>query len=68
MEHGQPFKIMIADDDYEDREFLKFLFDKNEKFEIIGCFNSATEVIEEIMVHNNIPDILMMDLHMLLTS
>lgn len=63
MNHGV-LKIMLVDDDKEDREFLHFLFSKNAKFEIVGCFDSAEKIIEEITVHKNIPDLLMMDLYM----
>ena len=63
MNHGV-LKIMLVDDDKEDREFLHFLFSKNAKFEIVGCFDSAERIIEEITINKNIPDLLMMDLYM----
>jgi CheY-like chemotaxis protein len=59
-----PLKIMIADDDCDDRELLNFLISKNPNFEIIGCVNQGTDVIEEIITKGNVPDILLIDLYM----
>lgn len=59
---------MIADDDFDDRELLKFLFNQNEKFELIGCYNLGTEVINEILSKKNIPDILVIDMYMPMIS
>ena len=56
--------IIIADDDEDDRELLKFLFNQNEKFEVVGCFDSGIDAIKEIMVNKNIPDILIIDMYM----
>lgn len=64
METGKTIKIMIADDDEDDRELLKFLFNQNEKFELIGCFESGIEAVKEIIVKNNIPDVLLIDMYM----
>ena len=64
MELDRPLTITIADDDEDDRELLKFLFNQNEKFELIGCFDSGVEVVKEIMVKKNIPDILLIDMYM----
>lgn len=55
---------MVADDDEDDRELLKFLFNQNEKFELIGCFESGVETVKEILVKKNIPDILLIDMYM----
>lgn len=64
MEADKPLTIMIADDDEDDRELLKFLFNQNDRFELIGCFDSGIESIKEIMVRKNIPDILLIDMYM----
>jgi FixJ family two-component response regulator len=64
MEKNKPLKIMIADDDADDREALCFLFEKNEKFKIVECFESGIDTIKEIMVKKNIPDILLIDMYM----
>lgn len=56
-------KIFIADDDADDREFLKFLFENNDQFEIQGCFESGAQIISEI-TKGNIPDILLIDMYM----
>lgn len=61
---GTPIKIMIVDDDQDDRELLQFLFNKNEKFEIVAIFDNAVTLLEEITIKKNIPDILLMDLYM----
>lgn len=63
MEISKPLKIFIADDDADDREFLKFLFEKNDSFEIVGCFESGAQVISEIG-QGNVPDILLIDMYM----
>jgi len=64
MKPNKPLTIIIADDDEDDRELLKFLFNQNEKFELIGCFDSGVETIKEIMVNKNVPDILLIDMYM----
>jgi len=63
MELYPPLKIFIADDDADDREFLRFLFEKNDRFEILGCFDSGAEVIAQIN-KGNIPDMLLIDMYM----
>lgn len=64
MSPNKPLTIMVADDDADDREVLRFLFNKNDKFELIHCFESGIDVIKEIMVEKNIPDILLIDMYM----
>lgn len=64
MEHSKPLKIVVADDDPDDRDFLRFLFRKNEHFELSGCFSSPAEVIDEIVNKSNIPDVLLLDMYM----
>lgn len=59
-----PLKIMIADDDCDDRELLNFLISKNPNFEVIGCVNQGTDVLDEIITKGNVPDILLIDLYM----
>ena len=60
----KPFTIFIADDDEDDREILKFLFNQNESFEVLQCFDSGIEVVKEIMIKKNIPDLLLIDMYM----
>ncbi len=64
MKSPKPLTIIVADDDEDDRELLKFLFSQNERFELIGCFESGVDVIKEIMVNRTIPDILLIDMYM----
>lgn len=64
MKPVKPLTIIIADDDEDDRELLKFLFNANERFELVGCFNSGLNVIEEIITKKNTPDILLIDMYM----
>jgi FixJ family two-component response regulator len=64
MKSDKPLTIIIVDDDYDDRELLMFLFNQNEKFEVIGCYSSGVEVIKELMVRKNIPDVLLIDMYM----
>lgn len=68
MEASKPLTLIIADDDYDDRELLKFLFNQNDKFELIGCFNSGESVIDEIITKKNIPDVLLLDMYMPIMS
>ncbi|HPH18762.1 MAG TPA: response regulator [Haliscomenobacter sp.] len=63
MELYPPLKIFIADDDADDREFLRFLFEKNDRFEILGCYDSGAAVIEQIN-KGNVPDMLLIDMYM----
>lgn len=64
MELYKPLTVMIADDDQDDKELLQFLFDKNDNFKLLGCFDSGIEVIEEIITKGNVPDILILDMYM----
>lgn len=64
MKPAKPLTIIVADDDEDDRELLKFLFNQNEKFELIGCFESGVDVVKEIMINKSIPDILLIDMYM----
>jgi FixJ family two-component response regulator len=64
MELNKPLSIIIADDDQDDKELLQYLFNKNDKFELIGCFDSGLDVIEEIITKGNVPDVLIIDMYM----
>jgi FixJ family two-component response regulator len=64
MKSNKPLTIVIVDDDDDDRELLQFLFNQNEKFEVVGYYDSGIEVIKEIMIRKNIPDILLIDMYM----
>jgi len=64
MKSEKPLTIMVADDDEDDRELLKFLFNQNERFELIGCFDSGVDAVKEIMIEKNVPDILLIDMYM----
>jgi CheY-like chemotaxis protein len=64
MKPTKPLTIIVADDDEDDREVLKFLFNQNEKFELVKVFDSGIEAVKEIMINKNIPDILLIDMYM----
>ena len=64
MKPQKPLTVIIVDDDQDDLELLQFLFSKNEKFELIGCFDSGIKVIEAIVTNGNVPDILLIDMYM----
>lgn len=64
MKSGKKLTIIIADDDEDDRELLKFLFNQNDQFELLQCYQSGVEVIKEIMINKNVPDILLIDMYM----
>lgn len=65
IEMGQTpaLKIIIADDDSDDLEYLRFLFDKHDSFEIVKTVNSAFDVIDTIE-NEIIPDLLLTDFYM----
>ena len=64
METNEPLKIIIVDDDLDDKELLNYLFDQNESFKLLGCFDSGKDVIKEILINRNIPDVLLIDMYM----
>ncbi|WP_293894442.1 response regulator [Flavobacterium sp.] len=59
-----PFTIIVADDDAEDRELFREIFQRNEKFILMGCLTSGVEVFDEISRKKNIPDVLLVDMYM----
>lgn len=64
MKSDKPLTIIVADDDEDDRELLRFLFTQHEQFELIGCFDSGIAAVKEILIQKNIPDILLIDMYM----
>src|SRR6187431_1740170 len=64
MKPTKKLTIIVADDDIDDRELLQFLFTQNERFELLGCFESGIEVIKEIIINKSVPDILLIDMYM----
>ena len=64
MKTKQPLRIIIADDDTDDLQYLNFLFKNHKGFEIIGCLTSGKEVLEMIEQSDKIPDVLLIDLYM----
>lgn len=60
----KPLKILVADNDSSDLEFLTFLFNANASFKIVGSLSNGAQVLEEILVKKNIPDILLIDMQM----
>ena len=61
METFPTFKILIADDDFEDLDFFKFLFERHPNFEIIGTVSSGADIINTINNGSFVPDILLTD-------
>ena len=64
MEAKKRFKIIIADDDTDDLQYLKFLFKNHKAFEIIGCLTSGKAVLEAIEQSGEAPDVLLVDMYM----
>jgi CheY-like chemotaxis protein len=64
MENHKTFTILIADDDPDDLDYMKFLFQNHQSFEIAGCLKTGVEIVETIIDHNKIPDILLTDMYM----
>ncbi len=59
-----PLKILIADDDPDDLEYLKFLFQNHKSFEIIDCLSTGKQILDEILEKGNVPDVLITDMYM----
>lgn len=64
MEKDIPLKILIADDDPDDLEYLKFIFDKHTSFQIVACLKEGAAVVEHISDIENKPDVLLIDMYM----
>ena len=64
MDPFSPFTIMVADDDAEDRELFREIFQRDERFTLEGCLTSGIEVFDEISRKKNIPDVLLVDMYM----
>lgn len=55
---------MVADDDEDDRELFREIFERDERFTLIDCLASGMEVLNEISRKKNIPDVLLVDMYM----
>ena len=64
MDPISPFTIMVADDDEEDRELFREIFQHDVRFVLEGCLTSGVEVFDEISRKKNIPDVLLVDMYM----
>lgn len=62
--HPNPFSIMIADDDDEDRELFRAIFEQDKRFTLTGLLTSGVEVFDEVSRKKNIPDVLLIDMYM----
>ncbi|RZJ29811.1 MAG: response regulator [Flavobacterium sp.] len=64
MEKSVPLKILIVDDDPDDLEYLKFIFDRNKDFEITACLEDGSAAVRHITESGNVPDVLLVDMYM----
>jgi len=64
MKISTPLRIIIADDDPDDLEYMKFLFESHKNFEIIGCHKSGLETLETLNGLDHAPDLLLIDMYM----
>lgn len=64
MDPLNPFTIIVADDDAEDRELFREIFQRDERFTLEGCLTSGIEVFDEISRKKNVPDVLLVDMYM----
>jgi len=64
METTVPFKILLADDDTDDLQYMKFLFKNHKGFEVLDCLTSGKEVLENITRFPEPPHILLIDMYM----
>lgn len=70
MENIRKFRIFLADDDFDDLEFFRFLFDGHPDFEIVGTVSCGSDIINHInaMDNHSYPDILLTDYMMPIIS
>lgn len=61
MNQDNLYTILIADDDFEDLEFFRFLFSNHPNFEIIQCLSNGADIINIINNSPKPPDILLTD-------
>ena len=59
-----PFSIIVADDDEEDRDLFRDIFQHDPHFDLEGCLTSGVEVFDEIIRKKNVPDVLLIDMYM----
>lgn len=64
MDPLHPLKMMVADDDEDDLELFREIFERDKRFELNKCFSSGIEVLDEISRKKNIPDVLLVDMYM----
>lgn len=55
------FRILIADDDFEDLEFFRFLFENHPNFHIVDTLSCGSDIINLINRLPEPPDILLTD-------
>ncbi|RZJ73048.1 response regulator [Flavobacterium sp.] len=60
----EPLKILIAEDDKDDLEFLKFLFERHPSFEVLRTISDGEEICKEILERGTRPRILLTDNYM----
>ena len=64
MKYHNPFTIIVADDDSDDREQFRELFLHHDDFTLLGCLTSGIEVFDEVSRKKNVPDVLLIDMYM----
>ena len=64
MKPSYPFTIMVADDDDDDRQLFREIFERDDRFTLMSCLSSGVEVFDEISRKKNIPYILLVDMYM----
>ncbi len=64
MEPMRPYTIMVADDDADDRELFREMFENDNRFTLMGCLTSGVEVLDEISRKKNVPDLMLVDMYM----
>lgn len=64
MDPLKSFSIIVADDDDEDRDLFREIFQHDARFALEGCLSSGVEVFDEIIRKKNIPDVLLVDMYM----
>lgn len=55
------YRIMIADDDFDDLEFVAFLFESHSQFELVDSITCGSDIINHINAMTNPPDVLLTD-------
>jgi CheY-like chemotaxis protein len=64
MDKTTPLKIVIADDDPDDLDYMTFLLEQHKGFELAASFNDGKGVVDYLQSTHIFPHILVIDMNM----